>query len=61
MGECTVCCCDEKHEGHICQLRIKGNTRKIEELTSTPKVACFNCGEEANSLDNVCSPVSLFV
>ena len=57
----ACCCCEEKHEGHICWLRLKGNTPKIKELTSTPTVACFNCGEEANSSDNVCSPVPRFI
>jgi hypothetical protein len=61
MAECSVCCCEEKHEGHICWLRIEGNTQKIKEITSNPKVSCFNCGEEVNSSDNVCSPVSLLI
>jgi hypothetical protein len=61
MGEETVCCCEEKHKGHICRLKCKGLANKIKDLTRTPNVACFNCGEEANSADNVCSPVTLFI
>jgi len=61
MGEVKICCCEEKHKGHLCLLRAKGITRKIKQMTSTPNVACFNCGEEANSEENVCSPVPLFI
>jgi hypothetical protein len=61
MGEDKVCCSEEKHKGHICKLKITGKTRKIKDLTSTPNIACYNCGAEANSEDNVCSPVPLFV
>jgi len=34
-------------------------TKDIEHLTSNPTAACFICGVEANSEDNVCSPVPL--
>jgi hypothetical protein len=61
MGEDTVCCREEKHDGHLCALKIKGKARKITELTRTPNVACSNCGEVANSEDNLCLPVSLFI
>jgi hypothetical protein len=61
MGEDTTCSCEEKHQGHLCVLRCKEMTGEIARTTGFPNVVCFNCGEEANSKDNVCSPVQLFV
>ena len=61
MGEDKECCCEKKHEDHICMLKIKGKIRKIKDLTCTPNVACINCGVETNSKDNVCLPVTLFI
>lgn len=61
MGEDNKCCCEEKHQVHICVLRCKEKTSEVERMTNTPNVICFNCGEGANSKDNVCSPVQLFV
>ncbi|HEY6873943.1 MAG TPA: hypothetical protein VI298_14555 [Geobacteraceae bacterium] len=61
MGEDITCGCEEKHQGHICVLRGKGLTRRIKELTSRPNVVCLACGAEANSEDDVCSPVPLFI
>jgi len=61
MGEDKVCSCEKKHEGHICMLKCKGLIKEIKNLTGTPNVACINCGAEANSEDNVCLPVTLFV
>ena len=53
------CSCGEKHQGHLCMLRSKGMTEEIEHLTRNPTVACFTCGAEADSEDNVCTPVPL--
>jgi hypothetical protein len=61
MGQDKVCSCEEKHQEHLCELKSKGMTRKIIQLTGNPNVACANCGEETNTEDNVCSPVSLFI
>jgi len=61
MGEDKICECREKHQCHMCVLRSKGMTKKIGQLTSAPNVACHTCGEEANSEDDVCVPVPLFV
>jgi hypothetical protein len=61
MGEDIQCSCEEKHHGHICMLKSKGMTNKIKQQTSYPNVACSECGEEANSEDNVCLPVTLFI
>ena len=61
MGEDDKCSCKEKHDDHLCELRRKEKTREVERKTSTPNVICFNCGAEANSRDNVCSAVQLFV
>jgi hypothetical protein len=61
MEEDKICDCEEKHRGHICVLKCKGKTHVIKEVTSTPNIACLTCGEQANSEDNVCIPVPLFV
>jgi hypothetical protein len=61
MGEDKECCCEEKHESHICTLILKGKTRKVRDISSTPNVACINCGAEANSRDCVCLPITLFI
>ena len=61
MGEVTICTCQEKHQRHLCVLRGKGMTSIIKKQTSAPNVACHTCGEEANSEDDVCVPVPLFV
>jgi hypothetical protein len=61
MGEDRLCDCKEKHQDHLCMLKCKGKTHKIKELTRTPNVACSSCGEEANSEDDVCIPMPLFV
>jgi len=61
MEEGKICSCERNHQGHICVLRSKGMTRNIERQTSSPNVACFECGEEANSEDDVCSPIPLFI
>ena len=57
METSKVCSCGEKHTGHICLLRSDGKTEEIKHITDNPKVSCFTCGAEANSPDNVCSPV----
>lgn len=53
------CSCGEKHQGHLCVLRSKGMMKEIQHLTDNPSIACFTCGAEANSEENVCSPVPL--
>ena len=55
----ATCRCEEKHQGHLCVLRSKELTDEIARLTDNPKVACFMCGAEANSPDNVCAPVTI--
>jgi len=61
MGKDKICTCEEKHQNHLCVLKCKGKVNKIKDLTGTPNVACLTCGEEANSEENVCIPVPLFV
>jgi len=61
MGEDKICHSDKKLQCHICMLKYKGKFREIRELTKFPNVACSICGEEANSEDNVCLPVPLFI
>ena len=51
--------CGEKHVGHICVLRSMGKNEEIKLITDNPTVSCFTCGAEANSTDNVCSPVPI--
>ena len=52
-------CTCANHQGHLCILKSKGMTKEIECLINDPKFYCFNCGVEANSEENVCSPVKL--
>jgi hypothetical protein len=54
-----ICSCGAKHTGHICMLKSKGLTTEIAHITDKPTVVCFTCGAEANSSDNVCSPMPL--
>ena len=61
MGDDKSCICSEKHARHICMLKIRGKAHEIKNVTSTPNVACVKCGEEANSEDDVCAPVPLFI
>ena len=61
MRENELCPCEEKHRGHLCELRYKGLTHRIRQVTDSPNIACLKCGEEANSEDNVCLPVALFI
>lgn len=51
----------KKHASHICMLKHRGLTSKIEGVTNFPNVAYGNCGEVANSEGNVCKPVPLFI
>ena len=61
MGEDEGCNGRENHRDHICVLRGKGLTSKIEHLSSCPNVACQKCGEMADCDKNVCLPVPLFI
>lgn len=61
MGVEISCNCVRKHQRHICMLRHKGLTGSIKDLTGFPNVACLNCGESADSEDNVCIPTPLFI
>jgi hypothetical protein len=58
-AEKKCCCTGEKHQGHLCVLHSKGLTDDIACVTSAPTVVCFTCGREANTADNVCSPMPL--
>ncbi len=40
-------------------LKSAGRLEDIAHITDQPKVVCFTCGAEANSEDNVCSPMPL--
>jgi len=59
MESTTTCSCGAKHTGHICMLKSRGLNQEIAHITDKPTVACFTCGSEANSADNVCSPIPL--
>jgi hypothetical protein len=61
MGEDGKCCCEEKHKDHICILSRRGLALKVKTLTCNPNVVCEQCGLVANSEDNVCIPVPLFL
>ena len=45
--------------GHICMLKSAGRLDEIAHITDNPTVTCFTCGAEANSADNVCSPMPI--
>jgi len=59
METANTCNCEERHVGHICVLRSAGKTEEIKSITNNPTVSCFTCGAEANSNDNVCSPMPI--
>ncbi len=61
MGDEEKCWCRERHEDHICVLKSRGLTRKVERLADAPGVACLECGETADCADHVCDPMPLFV
>lgn len=61
MDEGGNCCCAEKHRSHLCELQEKGLIHQVQGLTCTPNVECENCNRVANSEDNVCQPVPLFI
>jgi len=56
----TQCCCEEKHEDHICELDRKGETARIRYITDDPVVTCLSCGSEANASEHVCTPVPIY-
>ena len=56
-----TCSCKQRHKRHICELRAKGRTHEIHKLTRNPSVACGICGEPADSDEDVCLPVPLFI
>lgn len=59
MKSSNTCSCGTTHTGHICLLKSKGLTAEVAHITDKPTVACFTCGAEANSAENVCMPVPL--
>ncbi|QWV95411.1 hypothetical protein KP004_09650 [Geomonas oryzisoli] len=59
METTSTCTCGAKHTGHICMLKSAGRLEDVAHITSSPTVVCFTCGVEANSEDNVCSPMPL--
>jgi hypothetical protein len=60
-GKNKKCHCRKRHEHHICELRAKGQTHAINLLIQNPNFACSLCGETADSDDDVCVPVPLFI
>jgi hypothetical protein len=61
MDEDGKCCCEEKHKNHLCVLQRKGLIHQVQSLTCTPSVECEICNRMANSEDDVCIPVPLFI
>ncbi len=59
MDSSKTCQCGAKHTGHICMLKSAGRLDEIAHITDKPTVACFTCGAEANSAENVCNPVPI--
>ncbi len=60
-GHGAQCGCKVKHDGHLCVLRVRGKIREVTRRTCSPNVACHACGEKANSAEDVCQPVPLFI
>jgi hypothetical protein len=56
-----VCRCKKMHKHHICESRAKGNTHEINQLTQNPNAVCGICGEMADSEEDICLPVPLFI
>lgn len=55
------CRCRKKHKRHICESRAKGQTHEVNQLIQNPNVVCGICGEMADSDDDICLPVPLFI
>jgi len=51
-----ICCDNEFHAGHMCELESQEEWDTIRQLTNKPEVKCENCGAEANFARNVCMP-----
>lgn len=60
-GKDKICRCKKRHENHLCELRAKGRTHQINQLIRKPNVACGICGEMADSEEDICLPVPLFI
>ena len=54
-----ICCNNELHAGHMCELESQQEWDIIRQITDKPGVRCENCGAEANSSRNVCMPTEL--
>jgi len=61
VGKDMACRCKRRHKRHICESRAKGQTHEINQLIQNPNFACAICGETADSGDDVCVPVPLFI
>jgi len=61
MDKDSRCECEEKHQNHLCVLHSKGLFHQARSLTCTPGVECETCNRVANSEDNVCVPIPLFI
>lgn len=60
MGTDDRCKCSGKHNGHICELDIRGELGTIKKITDDSVVYCASCGAEANSSEYVCSPIEIY-
>ena len=56
-----VCRCRKRHKRHICESRAKGRTHEINQQIQNPNFACGICGEAADSDEDICLPVPLFI
>jgi len=61
MDEGSNCCCEDNHKNHLCVLQVKGLIHQVQNLTCAPNFECEKCNRMANSEDNVCVPVPLFI
>jgi len=61
MDDDSNCGCAEKHRNHLCVLEGKGLIHQVQSLTCAPNFECEQCNRTANSEENVCIPVPLFI
>lgn len=53
--------CEVKHKNHVCVLQGKGLIHQVQILTCTPNIEFEKYNRMANTEDNVCMPVPLFI
>ena len=59
----NVNCKSDNHNKHMCVLKASGydreNEAEFKKLKDNPQYQCENCGDLANDMDYLCTPVKL--